>query len=64
MKLPLNHQLKAFLDKTPISFHVPGHKNMTIGDLKQIDLAMDITEITDFDDLHHPEEVLKKACSN
>ncbi|MEL0539375.1 aminotransferase class V-fold PLP-dependent enzyme [Staphylococcus debuckii] len=61
MKLPLNHQLKAFLDKTPISFHVPGHKNMTIGDLKQIDLAMDITEITDFDDLHHPEEVLKES---
>lgn len=61
MNLPLNDKLKTFLDKTPISLHVPGHKNMTIGDLKEIELAMDITEITGFDDLHHPEEVLEES---
>lgn len=61
MNLPLNHQLKSFLKQQPISFHVPGHKNMTIGTLHEMDLAMDITEITDFDDLHHPEGILKES---
>ncbi|WP_412519179.1 aminotransferase class I/II-fold pyridoxal phosphate-dependent enzyme [Staphylococcus simulans] len=61
MSVPLNHQLKAFLKQQPISFHVPGHKNMTIGTLHELDLAMDITEITDFDDLHHPEGILKES---
>ncbi|MHD0398654.1 Orn/Lys/Arg family decarboxylase [Staphylococcus simulans] len=61
MSLPLNHQLKSFLKQQPISFHVPGHKNMTIGSLREMDLAMDITEITDFDDLHHPEGILKES---
>lgn len=64
MKLPLNQKLQSFLGHQPISFHVPGHKNMTIGSLNNIDLAMDITEITDFDDLHHPEEILKESMEN
>ncbi|MCD8916441.1 aminotransferase class V-fold PLP-dependent enzyme [Staphylococcus simulans] len=63
MNLPLNHKLETWLEEQPISFHVPGHKNMTIGSLNTMDLAMDITEITDFDDLHHPEAVLKESMA-
>ena len=38
--------------------HVPGHKNMTIGLLKNLDFKMDMTEISGLDDLHHPEEII------
>ncbi|MCG3413221.1 lysine decarboxylase [Staphylococcus massiliensis] len=60
-RLPLNDQLQSFFRNKPISLHVPGHKNMTIGDLDQIEGYMDITEITGFDDLHEAEAILKES---
>lgn len=38
--------------------HVPGHKNMTIGNLNRLDWTHDMTEITGLDDLHSPEGIL------
>lgn len=61
MGLPLVNQLKALHHTKPISLHVPGHKNMTIGNLNQLDFTMDMTEITGLDDLHHPEDVLLES---
>ncbi|MEP9853540.1 lysine decarboxylase [Staphylococcus aureus] len=58
MKLPLTNKLYEILKRNPISMHVPGHKNMTIGNLDQLNFKMDMTEITELDDLHHPEEIL------
>ncbi|MCU5747062.1 lysine decarboxylase [Staphylococcus sp. SQ8-PEA] len=61
MKQPLNRYMRALLEKDPISLHVPGHKNNTIGHLAQLDWAMDMTEITGLDDLHQPEGVIKES---
>lgn len=40
-------------------FHMPGHKRQCVGD--KLPYEMDITEIDGFDDLHHPEEILKEC---
>ena len=42
-------------------FHMPGHKrNLRIDPLLDDIAKIDITEITGFDDLHHPEEMIRK----
>lgn len=56
--LPITTQLNKLIDNQAISLHVPGHKNMTIGHLKQLKKTMDMTEITGLDDLHHPESII------
>lgn len=62
MSKPLSDKLDNLLNEGAISLHVPGHKNMTIGNLdKHLSLNMDMTEITGLDDLHHPEEVILKS---
>lgn len=61
MKGPLNKQLETWSKTAPISMHVPGHKNATIGDLSYVNGKHDITEITGFDDLHYAEGVLKES---
>lgn len=61
MKLPLTNKLNDILNRNPISMHVPGHKNMTIGYLEQLNFKMDMTEITELDDLHHPDEVIAQS---
>lgn len=38
--------------------HVPGHKNMTVGDLEKIEMKFDMTEIPELDNLHAPLDVL------
>lgn len=58
MQRKLWQKLNKWSKMQPISMHVPGHKNGTIGDMNFINPIYDITEITGFDDLHHPEEVL------
>lgn len=53
--------LKEYGKSDAYAFHMPGHKrnsNLVSGDLP---FSIDITEIDGFDDLHHPEGVLKEA---
>ena len=64
MSKSLLHKLKGLLAEEPISLHVPGHKNMTIGYLNQLDFKMDMTEITGLDDLHSPESVIAESMKN
>lgn len=64
MSKSLLHKLKGLLAEKPISLHVPGHKNMTIGYLNQLDFKMDMTEITGLDDLHAPESVIAESMKN
>ena len=40
-------------------YHMPGHKRRCWGKLPEEMYRRDITEIEGFDDLHHPEEILK-----
>ena len=44
--------------------HVPGHKNMTIGNLNQLKINMDMTEITGLDDMHQPEDIILESMSH
>lgn len=64
MSLPLKKKFNDLLERKPISMHVPGHKNATIGYLEQLKFEMDMTEITGLDDLHHPEGVIAQSMIN
>ena len=64
MHKPVIAKLKSILEQRPISLHVPGHKNNTIGNLQQLDVSMDMTEITGLDDLHHPEGIMQETMEN
>lgn len=63
MALPLVNKLQSLINEEPISMHVPGHKNNTIGNLQRLNINMDMTEITGLDDLHHPEGILNESMS-
>ncbi len=58
---PLRQKMKSWGQSVPISMHVPGHKNGTIGDLSFTKPQYDVTEITGFDDLHHADDVLYQS---
>lgn len=64
MEKPITNQLEELIDSKVISMHVPGHKNMTIGNLKQLKFEMDMTEITGLDDMHHPENIILESMSH
>lgn len=54
----LTDKLNQLKKDNAISMHVPGHKNMTIGNLGKLKWTDDMTEITGLDDLHSPEDIL------
>lgn len=61
---PLLEALKKHNEKKPISLHVPGHKNgllLQSMPLFHDILDIDVTELTDLDDLHEPEGVILEA---
>lgn len=64
MALPINYKLSQLINEKAISMHVPGHKNMTIGTLHELDFKFDMTEITGLDDLHHPEDIILNSQHN
>ena len=54
------NKLKQLEDKEDYPFHMPGHKrNLNIDPLLDAISKIDITEITGFDDLHHPKEMIR-----
>lgn len=63
---PLYDALLQHIQRNPLSFHVPGHKNGTFFHEKGYPffreiLKLDVTELTNLDDLHAPEGVIKDA---
>lgn len=56
--MSLVNKLNELRRDASISMHVPGHKNMTVGNLSELKWTNDMTEITGLDDLHSPEGVL------
>lgn len=65
-RTPLYDVLKRHEKKHPISLHVPGHKNgrvfCTMDDpFFRYILNIDVTELTNLDDLHSPEGVILEA---
>lgn len=64
LKTPLYQALKEHIKINPISLHVPGHKNGELlkGEpLFQQVLKMDVTELSNLDDLHSPEGAIREA---
>lgn len=64
MELPIFEKLSQLVNEKAISLHVPGHKNGTIGHIKNLDFKMDMTEITGLDDLHHPEDIILQSMQH
>ncbi|UOY91398.1 aminotransferase class I/II-fold pyridoxal phosphate-dependent enzyme [Ectobacillus sp. JY-23] len=66
-KTPLYDTLVQFAQHKPVSFHVPGHKNGRFASKhasKHFNhlLEIDVTELSNLDDLHHPTECIKEAA--
>lgn len=63
----LEQKLENYIEGDSYAFHMPGHKRNVkvlgdaIPDYMKEWYRRDITEIDDFDDMHHPEGVLKDA---
>ncbi|WP_088825747.1 MULTISPECIES: aminotransferase class I/II-fold pyridoxal phosphate-dependent enzyme [Listeria] len=61
-EVPLFSKMEEHVRQNPLSFHVPGHKNGILSELKWQDmLKYDLTEISGLDDLHHPEGAIREA---
>ncbi|MFC0296622.1 aminotransferase class I/II-fold pyridoxal phosphate-dependent enzyme [Geobacillus jurassicus] len=65
-KTPLYDALVRHWARRPVSFHVPGHKYGALFPEQGREmfaplLALDATEISGLDDLHHPESVIAEA---
>ncbi|MFD0674873.1 aminotransferase class I/II-fold pyridoxal phosphate-dependent enzyme [Cohnella sp. GCM10027633] len=66
-RAPLYEALEAHASLRGHAFHVPGHKQRAAWDDKKADLAyrsllpLDVTELADTDDLHHPQGPLADA---
>ena len=63
---PLYTRLVRRRDRGPVSFHVPGHQfGRALPDepfkLFRDMMGIDVTELEDTDDLHHPEGVIREA---
>lgn len=62
--MPLYEALTKHIEKQPVSLHVPGHKNGLLlpkSILFQQILPLDVTELTNLDDLHSPEGAILEA---
>ena len=55
----LYDKLKEYSQSDFYPYHMPGHKRRMIGHMPEDMIAMDITEIPGFDDLHEAEGILK-----
>ena len=54
----LERRLRELAETDVYPFHMPGHKRMGPQDFPN-PYQIDITEIENFDNLHHPEGILK-----
>ena len=57
----LDRELYGYGRSEVYPFHMPGHKRQAVTEYLSNPYLEDITEITDFDNLHHAEGILKEA---
>lgn len=62
MNTPIYNKLKQLDEEKRIPFHMPGHKRTDLGAFFGIE-KMDITEITDYDNLHEPEGIIRESMN-
>lgn len=60
MNTPIYNKLKELDSQKRIPFHMPGHKRTDLGAFFGIE-KMDITEITDYDNLHEPDGIIRES---
>lgn len=60
MNTPIYNKLRKLEEEKRIPFHMPGHKRSDLGAFFGIE-KMDITEITDYDNLHEPEGIIRES---
>ncbi|MDQ2086372.1 aminotransferase class V-fold PLP-dependent enzyme [Herbivorax sp. ANBcel31] len=63
MNIPIYNALMKYSNRSPVSFHMPGHKegkDSNIPNANELYL-MDVTEIPGLDNLHQPEGIIKEA---
>ena len=60
MNTPIYNKLKELESEKRIPFHMPGHKRSDMGAFFGVE-KMDITEITDYDNLHEPEGIIRES---
>lgn len=60
MNTPIYNKLKKLESEKRIPFHMPGHKRSDMGAFFGVE-KMDITEITDYDNLHEPEGIIRES---
>lgn len=61
--IPLYNSIMKYSESKPTPFHMPGHKlgkGLPSDYIKNL-AAIDITEIPGFDNLHHPQGIIKEA---
>lgn len=65
-KHSLLNALKAYSESDYYPFHMPGHKRQLESELMEFPnpYSIDITEIEGFDNLHHPETILKESMEH
>lgn len=62
MRTPIYDALCQLKEEKRIPFHMPGHKRKVNNmDAFSKICSIDITEITDYDDLHHPEGIIRES---
>lgn len=59
----LLEHIKDYIKTQPLAMHMPGHKRNTnlFKHLKELTADYDLTEIYQMDDLHSPQEIIKKC---
>ena len=62
MNTPIYNKLRKLEAEKRIPFHMPGHKRTDFGAFFGIE-QMDITEITDYDNLHEPEGIIRESMN-
>ena len=61
MKKAMYQLLKEYDKQNIYPFHMPGHKRNARVLEEYFPVRQDITEITGFDNLHHPQGILREA---
>lgn len=58
-RISLHEKLKINGERGPVPMHMPGHKRNESFNPYHLPIDIDITEIDGFDNMNHPEEILK-----
>ena len=62
MAAEILNKLRELQERNAYPMHMPGHKRADFGAFFGVE-KMDITEITDYDNLHEPEGIIRESMN-